>query len=138
MKIKYIFSLIIICTLFFCTAPMVQALNLQDAFDIAGHGNDDPLDSMASTAGYDTNKTDLMAVVSKVINSVLGLLGVIFLVLTIYGGFLWMTARGNEQQVEKARETIVMAIIGIIIVLVAYSISYYVVYYLTEGTLKSA
>lgn len=131
--ISKIFTLSLL--LFFCIVPMTHALDLSDAFDIAGSGNNDPLDAMASQAGYDTGTTDILPVISAVIQSFLGLLGVVFLALLIYGGFMWMSARGNEQLVEKAKDTIFAAIIGLIIVLAAYSISYFVIARLSAGVL---
>ncbi|MBU2415607.1 hypothetical protein KKH86_00040 [Patescibacteria group bacterium] len=56
----------------------------------------------------------------------IALLGIIFLGLMIYGGYIWMTARGNDQDVEKAKNTIVSATIGLIIVLVAYAVTAYI------------
>jgi len=55
----------------------------------------------------------------------LSFLGAIFLILMIYGGVLWMTAAGNDQQIGKARTLIVAAIIGLLIVLSAYAITSY-------------
>ena len=69
---------------------------------------------------------DLAGIIVLVINTVLGLLGVIFLVLIIYAGFLWMTAGGNEDQVGKAKGLLINAIIGVIIIVAAYAISYFV------------
>ncbi len=65
-------------------------------------------------------------IVALIINSVLGLLGVIFLVLIIYAGFLWMTATGNDEQVTKAKNILIRAIIGVIIIVAAYAISFFV------------
>lgn len=65
-------------------------------------------------------------VIGLAINGVLAFLGVIFLILMIYGGYLWMTAAGNETQVEKAKGIIKDAAIGLIVVLAAYGISYLV------------
>jgi hypothetical protein len=70
--------------------------------------------------------TQLPAIIGSIINAALGLLGVVLVVLLIYGGFLWMTAGGNSDQVDKAKKMIINSVIGIIIVLAAYSISYYV------------
>ncbi|MBU0619473.1 MAG: hypothetical protein V1768_00575 [Patescibacteria group bacterium] len=56
----------------------------------------------------------------------IALLGIIFLGLMIYGGYIWMTARGNDQDVEKAKNTIVSATIGLIIVLAAYAVTAYI------------
>ena len=62
------------------------------------------------------------AVAGTIIGAILAFVGVIFLVLTIYGGFLWMTAGGNPDQIKKAKGLIVNSIIGLVIVLAAYAI----------------
>ncbi len=67
--------------------------------------------------------TDVREVVALIINALLGFLGVLFTVLIIYGGFLWMTAAGNDQQVEKARKILTQATIGLLIVVLAYALS---------------
>jgi hypothetical protein len=80
-------------------------------------------------AGFDTTKSGEFVfdtTVGVIIQTALSLLGVIFLVLMVYGGFLWMTDRGNEQQVKRAQNLISAAVIGLIIVLSSYAISYFV------------
>jgi hypothetical protein len=52
--------------------------------------------------------------------------GMVFVALMVYGGYLWLTAAGKEDQVKKARETIVYATIGMVMILSAYSISFYI------------
>ena len=81
-------------------------------------------DAFRTFAGF--NEISAGGLVATVISAVLGLLGVIFIVLMVYAGFLWMTARGNEDQVKKAVGIIQTAIIGLIIVIAAYSITYFV------------
>lgn len=66
---------------------------------------------------------DLPQTIGRIIQAFLSFLGVIFLILMIYGGYLWMMARGNEQEVEKAKNLIRSAIIGLVIVLAAYAIT---------------
>ncbi len=68
----------------------------------------------------------LPTMIGRIVGALLSFVGVLFLILMIYGGIMWMTARGNEQQVEKARSLIVAAIIGIIITLAAYAITMFV------------
>ena len=63
--------------------------------------------------------------IGQIINIALTFLGVIFLLLIIYGGFTWMTAGGNEQKITKAKGTIFNAAIGLIVVLAAYAITAY-------------
>lgn len=68
--------------------------------------------------------SDPRYIVAIIIRAVLGLLGTIFLVLTIYAGFLWMTAAGNEDKVTKAKKLLFDGVIGIAIILAAYSITW--------------
>lgn len=71
------------------------------------------------------------------IGAILSFIGVIFMVLIIFGGFMWMLARGNEQQVDKARDIITRAIIGLIIVLSAYAITAFIGEQLTDVNTSS-
>ncbi len=83
----------------------------------------------ANTAAYGGSGatiTDLPSGIGKVVGTILSLVGVIFFILMIYGGFVWMFARGNDQDVKRAKEIIESAIIGIIIVLAAYAITAYI------------
>ncbi|OGH64549.1 MAG: hypothetical protein A3J66_01650 [Candidatus Magasanikbacteria bacterium RIFCSPHIGHO2_02_FULL_47_14] len=64
--------------------------------------------------------------IGTVINAALTLVGLIFLVLMVYAGYLWMTARGESEQIDKARQIITASIIGLVIVLSAYAISTFV------------
>ena len=92
-------------------------------------------------AGYDTAELSadpegtLNNTIGTIIKAALSFLGVIFLILMIYGGFLWMTAKGNEEEVTKAKNLINAAIIGLIIVVSAYAISYFVIKNLSGAAL---
>lgn len=72
-------------------------------------------------------KTSFSQVVGDIIGVALSFLGVIFLVLIIYAGFLWMTAQGNPKTVEKAKEILNNAIIGLVILVTAGVISMFVI-----------
>lgn len=76
----------------------------------------------------------LQRTVFKIINYVLSFLGIIFLILIIYGGFVWMTAAGNEQRVTQAKKIIGNAAIGLAIVLISYGITLLIFRTLIEGT----
>jgi len=54
-------------------------------------------------------------------------LGIIAVVIMLYGGFLWMTAAGNEDKVDQAKKLIAAGIIGLIIILAAFLIVNFVV-----------
>ncbi len=77
------------------------------------------------------------AAIGTVINVFLSFLGVFFLLLMIYGGFIWMMSRGNEQEIEKAKNIITNAIIGLIVVLAAYAITAFVGNLLSKNSVSS-
>jgi hypothetical protein len=70
---------------------------------------------------------DLTETIGNIIKIVLTFLGIVFLILVIYGGYIWMTAHGNEERVTKAKDLITEALIGLVIILGAYIITYFVV-----------
>lgn len=67
-----------------------------------------------------------------VIGAALSLMGVLFLILIIYSGFLWMTARGDEQAIEQAKTNLKNSIIGLLIVVGAYAITNIIRNYLSN------
>jgi hypothetical protein len=101
------------------------------------------LDQTAKTAfGKNASlSTDLPTIIGTFIKAALSFVGVIFLVLVIYGGFLWMTAGGNEQNVTKAKGIITSAIIGMVIIAAGYALTSFIltsVVSATQGTDGSA
>lgn len=60
--------------------------------------------------------------IGAVLASLLAFLGVIFILLTIYAGFLWMTAKGNDDQVRKAQKILQTTVTGLVIIALAYGI----------------
>lgn len=77
-------------------------------------------------AGFSTaTGLSLSEYIGSIIQYILSFLGVIFICLIIYGGFLYMTAGGDSEQITKAKEIITSSIIGLVIVLAAYTITYY-------------
>lgn len=66
-------------------------------------------------------------ITGRIVRGAAGAVGTLFFVLMIYGGYLWMTARGSEEQVTKARNIIIAAIIGLVIVVGAYAATTFIV-----------
>lgn len=73
-------------------------------------------------------------IVGSIIKTVLSLLGIVFLILIIFSGYQWMTAGGNEEQVSKAKDRIRNAVIGVVIVVLAYAITAFVFKNLPGGS----
>lgn len=66
--------------------------------------------------------TDIRLLIARLISAVLSIIGVIALLMFVYGGFLWMLSAGNESQVEKGKEVLKWTTIGIILIVSAYVI----------------
>lgn len=77
---------------------------------------------------------DVREVVAKIINVAMGLLGIVAVVIILAGGFMWMTASGNEEKVEKAKKLIFSGIIGLAIILTSFAIARFVISSLVQAT----
>ncbi len=66
------------------------------------------------------------AVITDIIRRVLTLTGALFMILMVYGGYIYVTARGEDEEIQKGTKIIQAAIIGIVIVLLSYSITMFV------------
>lgn len=93
----------------------------------------DDLASVGTSAGYSSD-TDLMEIIGRIISIVLGSLGVIFLILLVYSGWVWMTAGGDAERVKKAQRILINATIGIIVVVMAYAITTFIIGALGDAT----
>ncbi len=83
------------------------------------------LKNSAKTASLST-QASLPQIIGNILNYLLGFVGVILLIMLIYGGILWMTAGGSEDNMKKAKGYIVNSIIGLIVILASYAILKYV------------
>lgn len=71
-------------------------------------------------------ESNLLVVIGRIVNGVLVVSGIILTVIILMGGYKYLTAGGKKDEVDKAKEWIKNGIIGLIIILLAYSISSYV------------
>lgn len=86
------------------------------------------LGTVGTTIGADNGgATDLPVLVGRIINTLLSVLGIIFVCFVVYAGFLYLTAAGNPDAVKKAKALLTQAIIGIVIIVAAYAISSFVI-----------
>jgi len=60
--------------------------------------------------------------IGRIIKAILGVVGSLALVMFIYGGFLWMTSSGNRDKVEKGKNTLVWATIGMVVIFASYAL----------------
>ncbi len=68
------------------------------------------------------NVQDPQTLIGKVIIAALGIVGSIALLMFIYGGFVWMTAAGNQEMVTRGRNILIWAAIGLIVIFSSYAL----------------
>lgn len=73
--------------------------------------------------GLNLTSVDNERYLALVLKGLFSFLAVLFFLLIIYGGILWMTAAGSDQKIEKAKKIIISSIIGIAVVFGAYLIT---------------
>ncbi|MFA6105552.1 MAG: hypothetical protein WC725_03075 [Patescibacteria group bacterium] len=96
-------------------------------------GSADPLGvGYPRTAGF--ADTDVRITTAKTIRLALSMVGIIFLVIMLYGGYEWMTSAGNDEKVSQAKRRIYTGVIGLAVILVSYSITYFVITNLVNAT----
>lgn len=90
------------------------------------------LNQVTGQTGVDQS-ADVPSVAGTVIQAGLGATGIIFFVLVVYAGFKWMMSQGNSEQIEKSRDTIVAAGIGLVVVVAAYAVTNFITTRIIEG-----
>lgn len=123
---RFITTILIASSLFF-------GLSTQASYNFI---NDSGLKKTGENLGYQTDQntdTFIESYLGQILTLVFSILGLIFFVLIIYAGFLWMTAQGKDSQIGEAKKILTNAIIGLVIVLASYAISYFVFSALTPA-----
>ena len=69
---------------------------------------------------------ELPDLAGQVIGTALSMIGVLFFILAVYGGFVWMTAKGESERVERGKETVIAATIGVVIIVASYALTNFV------------
>lgn len=104
-------------------APALAQSDTITAEELLSVGDDG--DTIGSVAGL--GEEDLATVIARIIRAVLGFLGVVAVIIILWGGFLWMTSGGQDEKIRNARKLILMGIVGLAIVLAAYAIASFVI-----------
>ncbi len=84
------------------------------------------LQTVGDTA-HITSSTTLPVLIGNLVRTFIGLLGIIFLVLLIYAGYLWLTAQGDDKKVTHSKDMLKNAVIGLVIITAAYGIASFII-----------
>ncbi len=104
-------------------------------FSVAVGVSAQPLDfgvSYGGDLGFGTR--DLRSAITSIVKILLGFLGIVALLVMLYGGFVWMTAGGRADKISKAKLIIINGIIGLIIIFSSYGIVLFVTRTLIDAT----
>lgn len=82
------------------------------------------LNDVGNYSGYNasTDQGSMPQFIGQIINIFLSILGIIFIILMLYGGYVWMMAQGGDEEIRKAKDTLRRAIIGLLIVVGSYGL----------------
>ncbi len=131
---KILSTFLILMTLgifsFICLRPASASL-----WDTITDKDEGGLKEIGNTVfGSETPKNTIPEIIARIIKYLLTFLGVIFIALIIYGGFIYMTAAGASDKIESAKGIIISASIGLAIILASYSFTYFILENLIKAT----
>mgnify|MGYP001589178805 CR=1 FL=1 len=121
---------------FFFALNIIAGILSPLAFQTSYASTESFLEDVGTESPFSTQAQDqrnLPALIGAIIQIFLSLLAAIFVVLLIFGGYQWMTAAGDSEKAKKAKETITNAIIGLVIIVLSYAITRFVV----QGLVKA-
>lgn len=98
----------------------------QDTLQIA------PVGEELGLAGNIDGADGLREIVIRVVRSILGFVGLIAVLVIMYGGYVWMTSAGNSDKVERAKTIIVNGLIGLAVIIASFAIVSLVVWFTSD------
>ena len=116
------------------TASLISVVNVSAAEQSITTQMTGALEGFTNLPSGGGDEGHIELVIGNLIQTFLSLFGIIFLALMIYGGYKWMMAKGNDEEVTKAKAIIRSAIIGLAIALLAYVITIFVVTYFYQAS----
>lgn len=79
-------------------------------------------DNLTTIAGATGGEGSFRAIIKRIVDFILLFLGLIAVIMIIYGGFLYVTSAGNEENVGKGKKILIYAAIGIVIILISFAL----------------
>ncbi len=84
------------------------------------------IDEGAQKAQPTNTPTDLQASFAQISNTIIFLVGAVAVIVLIIGGFRYIISQGDAAQVKAAKDTILYAVIGVIVAILAYAIVHFI------------
>jgi hypothetical protein len=80
-------------------------------------------------------ETDIRLIIGRIISALLGISGALALLMFVWGGMQWLTSGGNTDRIKKGKDTLVWAVIGLVVIFTSYAIVRAVITALSTGTI---
>jgi amino acid transporter len=75
------------------------------------------------TSGLQTNQLfGDNGIIGNIINLMLFIVGILSVIIIIFGGIRYVISRGKEDEVKNAKNTILYSVIGLIVAIIAYAL----------------
>lgn len=108
------------------TGLMVLGLMIINMFGanaaLAQGAIDATTDQPAIIAALSGGQTGLRGIVLTIVNFFLTFLGLLAVIMVIYGGFLYVSSAGNEENVNKAKKILLYAVLGIVVIIISFAL----------------
>lgn len=85
------------------------------------------LNVTANASGFGEQAPSILTIAGQSISVIIGLLGILVLVMTVYSGFLYVESRGDKEKAAKAMKILTYTVAGAVIILAAYALTNFVV-----------
>ena len=95
------------------------ALLVVPSVALAQFGNFEPGAENVPMAG----ETDIAEIIVNIIRWIMGIVGLISVIMIIYGGVTYATAAGVEERNETGKKILLWAIVGLVIAIVAFTLA---------------
>ena len=125
-KLKLILAgLLVVPTVALAIAPAASA---EGDFTLTGGVNS------AKGDGVNENTADPQALVKQFVNIFLFAVGALSVIMLIWGGIRYTTSAGDSNKVQAAKNTVLYAIVGLVVAILAYAIVNMVMSKFTPGS----
>jgi len=117
------FAVIAMAAIMLAPAFVFLPANAQDDSALWGNKKDAVKDQMGAISGSERDPREIMA---AAINVLMGFLGIIAVLIILFGGFKWMTAQGAEDKIDDAKKLLAAGVIGLVIILSSWALANFV------------
>jgi len=106
----------------FMFALMIGALTLASFIPVAAASIITDNDNLGPVKYITGGEGDLRALVLKILNFFLTFLGILAVIMVVYGGVTYVTSAGNDEAIGNAKKIIMYAVVGLIVILLSFAI----------------